>query len=161
MARLFSAMLNWEDWPLDQAIEDVLTMWGDSGLTHIDDADLDPILTPVLELHGEDGVARFTRIRDALQRADYRTAITETIAQNADVMARRRGGPWVALTPDDRIKVRYRSEPQALPNREQLPDLWVHPYFLGALKQVGAEVMNLLPKDAPTHIEDMQEEDAA
>jgi hypothetical protein len=111
------------------------------GLRHVDAEGVAADLEPVRQLHGDDGVQRFERLARALREGEWAAVIECALAQNADVMARRGGGPWVVLE-GDMLRVRYRQDRAKLiddPARELL-----HPYFLRSVKAVGGQVLGKL-----------------
>jgi hypothetical protein len=131
----------------DRTIDDVASAlratWG-HGLGHVDPVGLADDLEPVRQLHGEDGVRRFERLATALHDGDWVGVVESVLAQNADVMARRGGGPWV-VADGGTLRVRYHQDRAELidePARALL-----HPYFLRSVKAVGGQVLGKLREE--------------
>lgn len=114
--------------------------WG-QGLAHIDPDGVAQHLEPVEELHGEDGRRRFERLAHALRDGQWTEVIEIVLAQNAEVMARRGGGPWI-VSDGGVLQVRYHQEGGSLP--EDPGRKLVHPYYITSVKSVGAQVLGKL-----------------
>ena len=138
-SRLYSHLAACHGIQLDAVVELLRQAWGEGLRTVSADAMADQ-LEPALEAHGQQGADRLVQLARALQTGAYREAITLLVAQNTDIMSRRRGGPWIVIGADDAIQVRYRQEPAEIPDREALATLWERTYFLNAFKRVGAVI---------------------
>lgn len=119
---------------------DLAASW-QGGLGHIDPDAFAQHLEPVEDLHGEDGVRRFEQLAEALHRGDWTTVVDAVLAQNADVMARRGGGPWVVVE-DGVVQVRHHQEHGELP--ENPAKVLIHPYYLTSVKAIGGQVLGKL-----------------
>lgn len=137
---LFSFLQTADGRGLEEVARDVRTTWG-SRLAHISRELSSDALRPVVEIHGEEGEARFQRLAHALATGDYLAALEAVIDQNRAVTKERGGNAWIEVD-GGKVEVKYRQEPAKLPPAEDLPRLWVYPYFLTALKSVGAQVTN-------------------
>jgi hypothetical protein len=117
--------------------KDLTAAWG-AGLRHVDPEAVAAHLEPVQQLHGEEGRRRFERLALALRDGEWSDVIDLVLAQNSDVMARRRGGPWIARE-HDRLIVRYPQEGDDLLLRPA--ETLRHPYYLTSVKTVGGEIL--------------------
>ena len=75
------------------------------------------------------------RLRDG----DYPSVVELLLDLNASVMRRRGGAPWI-VEELGTFRVRYRDEPEDLPQRNELPELWKNAYFLDALRSVTQQL---------------------
>jgi hypothetical protein len=62
---------------------------------------------------------------------------------NTQVMKARSSAPWVRITSNDKIEVRYRGAEQLLPEEDELPTLWRNQYFFDSLKKVTRQLRNV------------------
>ncbi|MCX4239403.1 hypothetical protein [Paraliomyxa miuraensis] len=111
------------------------------GLRHVDPEAVAQHLEPVCELHGEEGQRRFEQLAHALHNGQWAKVIELVLEQNAEVMARRGGGPWI-ISDGGVLQVRYHQEGGDLP--EDPGRRLVHPYFITSVKSVGAQVLGKL-----------------
>jgi hypothetical protein len=137
-AYLFGYLLGNHDQTIPQVANGVRELWGER-LSWIDpkaSADLEAELG---DASGDKETGtRWIRIADALSRGEYEETITLLLEQNHAVMARRSGsGPWIDLR-EEKLQVRFQDErPTPLPNRDELPEYWRHPYFLDSLREIA------------------------
>lgn len=112
-------------------------------------ATIDPDAVAELEIELRDSTGdvdtgrRWVRVANALAGGSYQQAIELLMEQNGFVMKTRAGaGPWADLS-ENRLRVRYREETLgALPDRNELPALWRHSYFLDALRAIAVQLSN-------------------
>ena len=143
-ARVFGYLQDHADArPLDHLAVDLAKTWT-SGLGHIEPEAFSAYLEPVEALHKDDGVRRFEELARALHHGDWISVIETVLAQNADVMARRGGGPWI-VREGDVLQVRHKQDGADLP--EEPAGLLIHPYFLTSVKSVGAQVLGKFVED--------------
>lgn len=138
--RLFLFLLARDGKPLASVAGEVTKTWGD----RVKGIDVERFRALVPELRaavGDDlGSERWARVAGALATGDYAQAIRDLIDHNAFVMKQRgAGAPWVELA-NDRLRVRFRADLAALPERAAMRDLWRFPYFLDSLRAVTAQV---------------------
>jgi len=133
MSRLFSYLLGSNDRPLAALALELREQWGDGIPTINVEAfgDLREFL-PI----AEGDKSRWVRIADHARNAAYSELIRELVAMNQSVMQTRGGAPWIKVE-NDRLLVSYRDEHGHLPERQELEDLWVFPYFLESLRSIG------------------------
>ena len=82
---------------------------------------------------------RLDQVRLALLESDHRRSIGLLLEQNLKVMEGRGGDAWARLE-GGRVKVKFKYEVSPLPQRKDLPVLWMNSYFLNTFKRVAAEV---------------------
>lgn len=82
---------------------------------------------------------RLLQLASALADANYQDAIALLLKHNEEVMQARHGGAWVRVE-NNRLDVRLRAEERSLTPASDLPDLWLNPYFLNALKRLGMQI---------------------
>lgn len=82
---------------------------------------------------------RLDQIRVALLQNDHRQSIGLLLGQNLKVMEGRGGDAWARLE-GGRVKVKFKYEVSPLPQRKELPVLWMNSYFLNTFKRIAAEV---------------------
>lgn len=122
---LFSWLLGRDGAHLDDVVTDLRTCWGD----RLDSAH--PHAASVLANQ------EWRDIAGALLDGDYPRLVRSLAQRNATVM-RERGGalPWLEVTDQDRLRVRFRDEPADLPTADEIRELWWYPYFLPSLVAV-------------------------
>jgi hypothetical protein len=76
-----------------------------------------------------EGVAR---ILDAFRTGNDTHALEALLALNRDVMKQRGGAPWVERDPDDRLRVKIKTERAQLASQADLEQSWDYDYFLGS-----------------------------
>lgn len=82
---------------------------------------------------------RLLQLATALADGNYQDAIALLLRHNEAVMQARHGGAWVRVE-NNRLDVRLRAEERGLTPAPELPDLWLNPYFLNALKRLGMQI---------------------
>jgi len=87
----------------------------------------------------EDAGARWVRIARALADGEYEESLRLLIDQNRYVMkTRNSAAPWIELR-DGKLRVRFRDDnAPSLPERDALPDYWIHSYFLDSLRIIAS-----------------------
>lgn len=137
MSMLFSHLLGMDGRTSDDLVHRVRKAWG-SGLTSIDSE-------AFRQLRAEMGVEspevgdRWVVIAEAGREGRYGDLVDLLIEQNAWVMSRRNGVPWLEKR-NGRFHVRFRDEQGELPKRKELANLWRFPYFLDSLRSVAARL---------------------
>lgn len=136
---LFEVVLASHGQAFDAVIREIRAAWG-SRLGHIQAAGFRFALPRVAEAAGRTTAERLLQLAEALGDGDWAAAVELCLTQNAEVMAVRGSGPW-AVVKDTLVDVRLRTEGVGLVDAARLPNLWVNPYYLGALKHVGGTVL--------------------
>ena len=122
---LFGYVLGQHGRRVDDVARNVRDRWGDR-LTSVH-----PDATTVLSQ------GHWPTIGDALASGDYRTAVEALVARNTAVMADRGGAlPWVEITDQAYLMVRFRGEAAELPDGETARSLWTYPYFVPSLRSI-------------------------
>ncbi len=139
-AELFGFVLTRDRQPIDRIASEVQSAWeGASRLLSIEEV---RDLREQIEVVTEDRAAadRIVAIGEALVHADYPELVRIVLEQNAATMQARDGSqPW-AVVENGRLRVRFKDETGRLPSRDELPQLWRHPYFIPSLKMIQAEL---------------------
>jgi hypothetical protein len=134
VGRLFGFLQTRHGETLEAVAAELQKEWR-AGFTHIRADQLDDLRPVLTATGGAQGFARIQQLALALQQGAYAVAIRQVLDHNAYVMKQRGGQPWIAL--EDTLNVRFRSETEELPTRDELPELWANPYFLQTLKTIG------------------------
>lgn len=84
--------------------------------------------------------ALWNECAETLHAGAWEDTLTLLLRVNAEVMRTRgNSAPWAELE-HGKLKVRRSDEANALWKAEELPDLWLHPYFLQSLRTVATDV---------------------
>ena len=83
------------------------------------------------------------RCQEGLATGDFESAIRAVLDWNAKIMEGRKAGPWVVITDNGLLDVRYREAETLLPERDDLPTLWFNGYFIDALKSLTNQLRNV------------------
>lgn len=88
-----------------------------------------------------DMAGRWLRIASAMSDGAYEDCFNLLLEQNRTVMnARSRSSAWAEIK-GGKIQVNYKDdEGITLPGRDDLPELWVHPYFINSLRQIAVQL---------------------
>lgn len=130
----FGHLLGMDSMTLESAVDRLKKNWG-AGVPGIDPAAFGE-LCPEIELTGAGAGARWVAIADALGSGAYSRVVKLLVEVNGQVMASRGGAPWIDVS-NDRLHVRFRDERVLLPDRRDLPNVWLFPYFLESLRTVA------------------------
>ncbi|MFF5180691.1 hypothetical protein ACFY2Q_21905 [Micromonospora sp. NPDC000316] len=126
---LFSYLLGRNGAHLDHAVADLRSSWGD----RLDS--IDPLAASTLP--GQE----WPRIAEALAHGDYPALIRTLAERNATAMQERGAAlPWLEVTDQDHLRVRFRDEPADLPTGDELRELWRYPYFIPSLVSMLAAI---------------------
>lgn len=130
---LFSWLLGQEKRTLDAVVKDVRDQWG----TAFERLELETfrglggcISQAAGRREGSD--AHWMTVAASLHAADYTAAVRALLDLSADVMQHRGGARWISLE-NDSLRVHAQEKPARLLEREELPQLWTHSYFLDSL----------------------------
>ena len=135
VANAFDFILARQGVTIGKVAAEVGRRWG-PGLRHLKMDELTALEQEIgLALRDPDAAAQWLRMARALAGGNYEDMVRLLVEQNAAVMKRRNGSPWVHLT-RDRLEVRFREEAGVLAGRAELPTLWRHSYFLDSLYTV-------------------------
>lgn len=117
---------------------EITAAWG-RRLGFVDVGAIEGLRGPIGEAFRDpDAGQRWAQIAAALASGDYEELLRLLLAHNAAVMQSRSGSaPWACMSAG-RVDVRYRDERSDVMTRDDLPHLWLHPYFLNSLKAVRA-----------------------
>lgn len=134
---LFTHMMGCHDLTISNLEKRVRTAWG----PRLRAIAVEAVSVLEAELGGGDRGAgqRWLKTAKALSAGDYQSAIRLLLAQNCAVMQTRGGAAWIEEQ-NRRLVVRMEDELGDLPNRGELRELWVSPYFLDALRSVAVEL---------------------
>jgi hypothetical protein len=136
---LFAFLLARQNQSITDVVASVHKAWG-KRVPGIDVEGFRALRGDVVQATSLEMADRLEGIGVALDAGDYEGLVRRLIEQNAAVM-RDRGGasPWIALE-NDRLRIRFRDEVDALPSKEALPQLWSSPYFIDSLRAIAAEL---------------------
>ena len=135
-ARLFAFLQTKSGRTVEDVADEVSQHWG-RPFEQIEPGELTGVLREVTLAAGGAMALRVQNTAQCLHAGEYRRTIHLLLEQNLDVMERRGGGPWITVK-GGKLDVRYKDEAAGLPSPDELNDLWVNSYFLGALKAIGA-----------------------
>lgn len=137
-ALAFSFLLSRNGQRLASVAGDIATAWGPR-LGFVDVAAVEGLRAPVGEAFRDPAAGqRWAQTAAALASGDYQSLLRLLLEHNAAVMqSRSASAPWATVS-GGRLDVRYRDERADLRTRDELPHLWLNPYFLNSLKAVRA-----------------------
>lgn len=140
---LFSWLLNQDGREVAPLSRELRRHWG-STLGHLDADGIRGLEARIAAASTDEDAASATRwseMAKALAAGRYDDAIVLLLQQNTRVMrVRDKSAPWVELTRDGRLKVRFHDERTRLPEREELAQLWRYTYFIDSLRRVAHAV---------------------
>jgi hypothetical protein len=137
-ARLFSFALGRDGDSLTQIAGDISKVWR-GGLTKTVRPDSFSKL-PLAAILGNTLGGFWNEFAPALYSGHWEEALTLLLRINAAVMKERGGGaPWAEVE-NAKLKVRRADESSSLDAWKDVPGIWMHPYFLGSLRQVASDV---------------------
>lgn len=137
-ARLYGFLLGSEGQTIEEVADDVRNQWG-SAVETIDVGAVEGLEGELKDAVGDgDAGARWVQIACAMASGEYEDALRLLIDQNRYVMKARNGAaPWIEVR-DGKVQVRFRDDNSpSLPERDALPDFWIHSYFLDSLRTIG------------------------
>ena len=123
--------------PLRAIAGDLRRAWGDGGVA----LDVDAIrgLRPAFAKVDDAAANRWIALAETLRGADYEAALRHLLDQNAHVMGQRGGPPWLELR-DGKLFEHFHDEVRDLPKRSEVPDLWLHSYFLPSVHTLTRQI---------------------
>jgi hypothetical protein len=111
-----------------------------AGVKAIDPSELDEVRDDIAGAAGGGACERWISIGRAFAQGDSGTVVDGLLAHNREVMRERNGSsPWIEFA-DDKLVVHFSEEAAALFDKQELPSLWVHPYFIESLQTVVAQI---------------------
>jgi hypothetical protein len=119
----------------DRVASAVTELWGKS-VPNLDRGAFKELVPEIREHSSPEIATILDRCHAALASGDYSDAVHQLLLWNARVMTARKAGPWVVMTDDGRIDIRYRLQEHLVPTKEDLPDLWYNGYFIDSLKNI-------------------------
>ncbi|MBN1903050.1 hypothetical protein JW926_17130 [Candidatus Sumerlaeota bacterium] len=140
-AALFDFLLGSEGQTIAEVAKAVYKQWGKSLKT------IDVEATALLEgdlrnaTNDNETAKRWLQISQALYEGSYEKAILLLLEQNRFVMkVRSNAAPWIDLQ-NDNLHVRFLDEqPRPLPEKDDLPEYWRHPYFIESLRSIAKDL---------------------
>lgn len=127
-AALFNYLLGRDAASLDDIARDVAATWG-------------PRLDSVAPAAREVLQGSWSTIADGLTAGDYALTLQLLLDRNRAVMGERgSSAPWAVEGEDGKLVVRFRGDSDALPNHDDVRQLWRNPYFLPSLYSVTSSV---------------------
>jgi len=139
-ASLFGFVLASRDQTLDSLVREVRSEWP-ARLSGVRIEELRANKTDLVDASRNPASAeRWCGIAELLSSGSYGEAIERLIEQNGAVMNQRGGtAPWVELS-RGRVKVKLAVETAVLPDRGSMDQHWVHPYFIGSLRDIQLQL---------------------
>ncbi len=140
LGRLFAFLLQRDGAKLSSVVEDITTAWGRKVPSANPEA-FDAVLAARLAKADAmlPGSGYMSQAAHALSCGGFEECILSLLLLNSEVMKQRGGAPWIVLKSEN-LDVRYREQESELPDRKELPDLWVSTYYINALQAVGMQV---------------------
>lgn len=137
-ARLFSFALGREGDSLEQISKDVSKAWKAGLSKTVNVESFERLQLPAIVGSKQGGL--WNEAAGALHAGDWVRTIDLLLRINAAVMHERgNSAPWAEVE-NGKLKVRRRDESAALDEWKQVPNIWLHSYFLDSLRLVAAEV---------------------
>jgi len=119
----------------DDVAKDIVSLWGDKP-PNLDRSLFHNLLPEIQEKSSIEIAAIIDSCHRALSAGEYVDAIHCLLDWNAKVMAERKAGPWVSISENGRLDVRYPGAEELLPGKDELPSLWRNSYFIDSLKSI-------------------------
>lgn len=137
---LFDYMMSSNDQQINSLTKNVHEEWG-SGVPNISSSDFKKLEEKLTSYTGnKDLAALWVKLSEMLANGKYEDAINLLIEINATVMNfRGSSGAWISID-DDRLKVKSFDQGEGLRSKEDLPDLWKNPYFIGSFYTIMKEL---------------------
>ena len=138
-AALFQHLLARHGQQVTNVAEEIRSMWG-SRVPNLDRAAFEELLSEIQSTSTEAVGSLMNQVHAALHAGDFETAIDGLLCWNEVVMQIRGGAPWARIGAKRRLDVKYRGAERLLPDKDELPDLWMNSYFIDALKNVTQQL---------------------
>jgi hypothetical protein len=118
---------------LGDVAEDLTTRW--KQVPYVSPEAYERVTAEVIASAGEAVATAMKVTVDCLARCDFGHALEHLLSWNKIVMEQRGSAPWIRVT-TGRVDVRYRGNPEPLPDATELPQLWRNSYFIDALREI-------------------------
>ena len=138
-AALFQHLLARHGQQVTNVAEEIRSMWG-SRVPNLDRAAFEELLSEIQSTSTEAVGSLMNQVHASLHAGDFETAIDGLLCWNEVVMQIRGGAPWARIGAKRRLDVKYRGAERLLPDKDELPDLWMNSYFIDALKNVTQQL---------------------
>ncbi len=138
VGRLFNYLLDQNGQTIDEVAGVLKKELG--SLNHLDPVAFRQALGTMKDIEA-DIQTRLVGLAEALQAGSYAQAIELMLEQNEAVMKGRGGAAWIRLK-NRELEVRFKDERESrkLPERDELPNLWINTYFIDSLKSIGYQL---------------------
>lgn len=136
---LFQHLLTRHGQQVTNVAEEIRRIWG-SRVPNLDKVAFEELLSEIKSNSTEAIGSCMGQVHAALQEGDFETAIDGLLCWNEVVTQMRGSAPWAWIGSERRLDVRYRGSERLLPEKDELPYLWMNSYFIDALKKVTQQL---------------------
>ena len=136
---LFQHLLTRHGQQVTNVAEEIRRIWG-SRVPNLDKVAFEELLSEIKSNSTEAIGSCMWQVHAALQAGDFETAIDGLLCWNEVVTQMRGSAPWARIGAGRRLDVRYRGSERLLPEKDELPYLWMNSYFIDALKKVTQQL---------------------
>ena len=136
---LFQHLLTRHGQQVTNVAEEIRRIWG-SRVPNLDKVAFEELLSEIKSNSTEAIGSCMGQVHAALQAGDFETAIDGLLCWNEVVTQMRGSAPWAQIGAGRRLDVRYRGSERLLPEKDELPYLWMNSYFIDALKKVTQQL---------------------
>lgn len=136
---LFQHLLTRHGQQVTNVAEEIRRIWG-SRVPNLDKVAFEELLSEIKSNSTEAIGSCMGQVHAALQAGDFETAIDGLLCWNEVVTQMRGSAPWARIGAGRRLDVRYRGSERLLPEKDELPYLWMNSYFIDALKKVTQQL---------------------
>ncbi len=136
---LFQHLLTRHGQQVTNVAEEIRRIWG-SRVPNLDKVAFEELLSEIKSNSTEAIGSCMGQVHAALQAGDFETAIDGLLCWNEVVTQMRGSAPWARIGAGRRLDVRYRGLERLLPEKDELPYLWMNSYFIDALKKVTQQL---------------------
>ena len=138
LSRLFNFIMGNDQREVKKLSDEIKKEWGRVFNT-VNIGEFSSVAKTLNSVLADESINNLIELSNALHDADYGKAIELLIERNRLIMRDRGGSEWLHLK-KGKIDVRFREEYGELPAKQELNNLWVHPYFINSLKILGYKI---------------------
>ena len=138
-AALFQHLLGRHGQQVTSVAEEIHSVWG-ATVPNLDRVAFGELMSEIQSTSSGVAGPRMDQVHEALCAGEFESAIAGLVSWNEEVMKTRGSAPWMRIGDGQQLDVRYRGTERLLPSEAELPELWMHSYFIDALKYVTLQL---------------------